>query len=122
VHLAPGGDDPPDIVADREAVAPVGLTKLAIGRRVQVEAVDANPDLIVGELRRRVETPGGLREHARRSLVGVGDTVQPKLTGETFCWRHECILPRFRGGRPRSTLINVCFYTIIFRIFHTSVR
>jgi hypothetical protein len=64
VHLAPRRDDPQHLGADGVAVAAVRLPELAEARGVQVETLDADPDLVLAQRRVGVQAPGRLGQHA----------------------------------------------------------
>ena len=76
LHLAAAADDVEHLGADRVAVAVVLALELAERRRVEVEPLDADPDLVGPQLAAGVEPDRGLRQHA----AGLEHPVQPDGT------------------------------------------
>jgi hypothetical protein len=66
LHLAALGDDPQYGLLDRLAVAVVLLGQLPVRRGVQVQPLDRDPDLVGPDLRPRIQSLRGLRQHADR--------------------------------------------------------
>ena len=87
LHLAAGGDDVEHRLADPVAVPVVGALELAEGRRVEVQPLDAHPDLVGPQLAAGVEALGGLREDA-----GGGD--HPVEADGAALLGHGCPLGR----------------------------
>ena len=81
-------DDLEDRGADRVAVAVVGALELAERRGVEVEPLDAHPDLVGPQVATGVETLGGLRQHAGRLEDPVqADRVVTQVTARGVCDR-----------------------------------
>ncbi len=72
VHLAAALDDGEHFGPDRLAVAAVGGVELPVGGRVEVEALDADADLVVGDLGVGVEPVGRLWQRSG----GADDSVR----------------------------------------------
>ena len=66
LHLAAAGDDPGDLGPHPGPVADVLVVQLLEARGVEVEPAHPDPHLVGADLRRRVQAPGSLGQHALR--------------------------------------------------------
>ena len=67
LHLAAAGDDPGDLGPHARSVPEVLVVQLPEARGVEVEPAHPDPHLVRADLRRCVQAPGSLGQHARRA-------------------------------------------------------
>ena len=87
LHLAAGGDDLEHGGADPVAVAGVRALELAVRRGVEVELLDADPDLVGPQLAPGVEALGRLGQHD-----AVGPSTRCRPVGSLLHGRSSDIL------------------------------